>query len=207
MKDKFYERHANIAKDPNYKARHINKNELKKYASDFTTIYNKAWAGHGGLKEMHPEVILKSFQKMKPIMDEKIIWFTYYKDEPVAMWVNIPDINQWFKYLNGKFNLIAKLKFLWVKATKNCSRFNGVVFGVVHEHQGLGVDNFMIVEGSKIIQFKLKYEEYEMQWIGDFNPKMINIGENLEASRNRILITYRYLFDRTREFKRHPMLL
>ncbi|MEO5995670.1 MAG: hypothetical protein ABIN89_03110, partial [Chitinophagaceae bacterium] len=33
MKDKFYERHAIIAKDPDYQARHINKNELKKYAA------------------------------------------------------------------------------------------------------------------------------------------------------------------------------
>jgi hypothetical protein len=46
-----------------------------------------------------------------------------------------------------------------------------------------------------------------MQWIGDFNPKMINIAENLgHVSRTRNLATYRYIFDRTKEFKRHPML-
>lgn len=207
MQQKFYERHANLAEDPDYRAGYIDKNALKKYASDFTVIYNKAWAGHGGLKEMHKEVVLKMFEKMKPIMDEKIIWFTYYKEEPIAMWVNLPDLNEWFKYLNGKFNLLAKLKFLWIKRTKKCTKFTGLVFGIVPEFQGKGVDAFMIVEGAKIIQFKLPYKEYEMQWIGDFNPKMINIGESLDAYRSRKLTTYRYLFDRSKEFRRHPILI
>jgi hypothetical protein len=45
-----------------------------------------------------------------------------------------------------------------------------------------------------------------MQWIGDFNPKMINIAESIATERTRILQTMRYLFDRNKEFKRHPML-
>src|SRR5258705_3595494 len=112
MQDKFYERHAKFSEDPAFSATYIKKNNLEKFADDFTVIYNKAWAGHGGLKEMHKEVVLKMFQKMKPIMDEKVIWFAYYKDQPIAMWVNLPDLNEWFKYLHGKFNLPAKLKFL-----------------------------------------------------------------------------------------------
>jgi len=35
---------------------------------------------------------------------------------------------------------------------------------------------------------------------------MINVAENLNTYRSRILTTYRYLFDRTKEFKRHPIL-
>jgi hypothetical protein len=46
-----------------------------------------------------------------------------------------------------------------------------------------------------------------MQWIGDFNPKMVNIARTLgETYISRKLTTYRYLFDRGKEFKRHPML-
>jgi hypothetical protein len=206
VQQKFYDRHAMVSQDPNYKAVMIKKSQLRKFADDFTTVYNKAWSGHGGLKEMNKEVVYKMFLKMKAIMDERIIWFTYYKDEPIAIWVNLPDLNQWFKYLNGKFNLFAKLKFLWFKATKRCSKFTGLVFGIVPEFQGKGVDSYMIREGAKIIQHQLDYREYEMQWIGEFNPKMINIGESLDTYRSRKLITYRYLFDRTREFKPHPVL-
>jgi hypothetical protein len=202
---KFYDRHAQLSRDPNYRAVPIKKSQLDKFAADFTTVYNKAWSGHGGLKEMNKEVVLKMFQKMKAIMDERIIWFTYYKDEPIAIWVNLPDLNQWFKYLNGKFGLLSKLKFLWVKATRRCSKFTGLVFGIVPEFQGKGVDAFMVMEAAKVIQDGLLYDDYEMQWIGEFNPKMVNIAESLGTHRSRRLVTYRYIFDRTREFKRHPV--
>jgi hypothetical protein len=45
-----------------------------------------------------------------------------------------------------------------------------------------------------------------MQWIGEFNPKMINVAESLGTHRSRKLITYRYQFDRTKEFHMHPIL-
>lgn len=204
--DKFYERHAKLSADPNYRAVMIRKSQLDKFAKDFTYIYNKAWAGHGGGKSLEEKQVRKMFATMKPVMDEHITWFVYYKDEPIAMWINLPDLNQFFKYMNGKFGWMQKLKFLYLQRFGKCSRFVGVVFGIIPEFQGKGVDAYIIIEGAKVIQPLAKYEEYEMQWIGDFNPKMINIAENLGTHRSRILSTYRYLFDREKPFQRHPML-
>ena len=218
LQPKFFIRHAECARDPNFSSAHINKKQLEKFARDFTSVYNKAWAGHGGMKQLEEKVVNKMFQSMKPVMDERVSWFAYYKDEPVGIWINLPDLNQWFKYLDGKFGLWHKLKFLWIKATKRNSKFTGIVFGVVPEFQGKGVDSYMIIEGAKLIQdlhqengqYKVGniiYDDYEMQWIGEFNPKMINVAESLGTYRSRVLTTYRYLFDRTKEFKPHPVLL
>ena len=206
LQEKFYTRHAELSKDPNYKAKHIKANQLEKFARDFTIVYNKAWAGHGGLKQMEERAVVKMFKSMKPILDEKISWFTYYKDEPIAIWLNIVDLNQWFKYLNGRFDWWGKLKFLWVKKTKKNLKFNGLIFGIIPEFQGKGVDAFMIMEGANHIQDQLLYEDYEIQWIGDFNPKMINIVMSLGTILSRRLITYRYNFDRNKPFHRHPMI-
>jgi len=96
-----------------------------------------------------------------------------------------------------------------VKKNKPNKKFTGIVFGVVPEWQGKGIDNYIIVEASNkyVITKESPYTEYEMQWIGDFNPKMINVAESLgDVFRNRNLTTYRYLFDRMKEFKRHPTL-
>lgn len=206
--DKVFQRHAMLAKDPGYRAVHMNKKEIEKFAQDFTTIYNEAWAGHGGLKTLDVKTVRKMFQSMKPVMDERINWFIYYEERPIAMFINLPDLNQWFKYLNGKFDLLHKLKFLWVKKTKPCKKFVGLVFGIVPDFQGKGVDSYMIAESAKIIQHHTPYTEYEMQWIGDFNPKMVNLAENFgDTFRTRTLTTYRYLFDQTKEFKRHPILV
>ncbi len=206
LQEKFYERHAQLSQDPNYKAVHIKKSQIEKFAKDFTYIYNKAWAGHGGGKSLEEKTVQKMFKSMKPVMDEHITWFAYYKDEPIAMWVNLPDLNQYFKYMNGKFGLLDKLKFLLLQKFGKCDRFVGLVFGVIPEFQGKGVDGYIIMSGAYVIQAEAKYETYEMTWIGDFNPKMINIAESLGTHRSRTLRTYRYLFDREKEFKRHPML-
>jgi hypothetical protein len=206
LQQKFYTRHAELVRDPDYKAIHIQKGNLEKFARDFTTVYNKAWAGHGGLKQMEERTVIKMFESMKPVMDEQISWFTYYKGEPIAVWLNIVDLNQWFKYLNGRFDWWGKLKFLWIKQTKSNKKFNGLIFGIIPEFQGKGVDAFMIMEAAKLIQNKLHYEDYELQWIGDFNPKMINIALSLGTSVSRRLITYRYNFDRSKPFLRHPIL-
>ena len=206
LTEKFYHRHAAFAADPNYKAVMFKKSQVDKFAKDFTIVYNKAWAGHGGGKSLEEKQVVKMFATMKPVMDEHLTWFVYYKDEPIAMWINLPDLNQYFKHMNGKFGLLQKLKFVLLQKFGKCSRFVGLVFGIVPEFQGKGVDAFMIIEGAKVIQPMARYDDYEMQWIGDFNPKMINIAESLGTYRTRILSTYRYLFDRNKEFKRHPML-
>jgi GNAT superfamily N-acetyltransferase len=204
---KLVDRHAMYANNPAFKARHIDKSNLEKFAEDFTVVYNKAWAGHGGLKEMRKDQAMLFLKKMKAVMDERIVWFAYHNDEPIAIFVNLPDLNQWFRYLNGKFDLLHKLKFLWYKRTRPCRRFLGIIFGVTPEFQGKGIDAFIIVESAKLIQPHTDYQDYEMQWIGDFNPKMINVAESIgDTFRTRKLITYRYLFDRTQEFKRHPIL-
>lgn len=205
---KTIERHAHIAENPDFSARYINKNHLEKFAADFTIVYNKAWAGHGGLKELKKEQVFAMFKKMKPVMDEKIIWFVYHKEDPIAIFTNLPDLNQWFKYLDGKFDLWHKLKFLWVKKTKPNKKFTGLVFGIVPEFQGMGIDAYIINEAKMVIQPLKRYTEYEMQWIGEFNPKMINLTENFgDSFRTRKLTTYRFLFDRTKEFKPHPILV
>ncbi len=204
---KILSRHAHLAADPAFSARHLKKNKLEKYAEDFTTVYNKAWAGHGGLKELKKDQVLLMFKTMKPVMDEKIIWFVYHNEDPIGIFTNIPDLNQWFKYLNGKFDFWHKLKFLWIKMTRPNKKFTGLVFGIVPEFQGKGVDAFLINEAKLVIQPLHQYTEYEMQWIGEFNPKMINVAENFgDTYRSRKLTTFRYLFDRTKEFKPHPIL-
>ncbi|MEO8149032.1 MAG: hypothetical protein ABI723_15405 [Bacteroidia bacterium] len=206
LQEKLYERHKIIAADKNYRFEYLKKNKLEKYAEDFRTIYNKAWVKHGEGKALESKQVQMLFNKMKPVMDEKIIYFVYYKDEPVAFFINIPDINQLFRHFNGKFGWIEKLRFVWMLKRGYIKKFLGIVFGVIPEHQGKGVDSYLIIESSFIVQHKMQYEEYEMQWIGDFNPRMISVAETLTTHKSRILKTYRYLFDRDKEFKRHPYL-
>ncbi len=208
LQKKIWERHDLIEADKNYSAKHASKNNLEKFATDFSIVYNKAWAGHSGMKQIAKEQAILMFNKMKPVMDERLLWFAYYKSEPIAIFISIPDLNQWFKYLKGKFGLLQKLQFLWIKQFKPNKKFTGLVFGIVPEFQGKGIDSYIVAESAKVVQQKdVPYVDFEMQWIGDFNPKMLNIAQNLgEVFPSRTLTTYRYIFDPTITFKRHPIL-
>lgn len=207
LSSRFPERHAKFKNKPGYKARHISIKNLEKHAQEFATVYNAAWAQHGEGKEITAKEVMKLFNKMKPIMDERIIWFAYYKEEPIAMWINIPDLNEYFKHFNGKLGIIEKLRLLWMKRNNKCRIFTGIAFGIVPKFQALGIDSFMIYEASLPIQTLNWYDKYEMGWAGDWNPKMVNIYKSLGASQSRRMITYRYIFDESKHaFERHPML-
>lgn len=206
LQHKFYDAHARFKMDANYKALPLPKKGMEKCISDFCTVYNKAWAKHEGNKEINLDQARLIFKSLKPVLDPSLVWFAYYKDEPVAMWISIPDINQIFKYLHGKFNTWSKLKFLYYKWSGVCDRFVGIIFGIVPEYQGTGIDYFMIVEAEKHIKAHTRYKQTELLWQGDFNPKILNISKALGGVHSRTLITYRCLFDSNIEFKRHPIL-
>lgn len=208
LSQKVIDRHRVHAANPEISFSTIKKNNLEKFAADFAEIYNKAWAGHGGLKQLNKDQVLIMFKKMKPVMDEDIVYFVYHKGAPISMFINLPDINQYFKHFNGKFGLLQKFEFVWRQKFRRTKKFVGMVFGTVPEWQGKGIDAFIIGECARIIQKPNPvYLDYEMQWIGDFNVKMINVAESLgETYRSRQLTTFRYLFDRTKEFRRHPVI-
>lgn len=204
--DNFLEMHKRISQNKKISAKRMKVRDLEKYAKDFTEVYNKAWANHGEGKELTNAQTFKLLKTLKPIINEHISWFIYENEKPIAMWMNIPDLNQWFKYLNGEFGLLQKLKFLFLKKFKKNKKMVGLVFGIVPEWQRKGIDGYMIWEGTKHFRKTTDFEDYEMQWIGDFNPKMMKIAENLETVVTRKLATYRYLFDREKEFERHKIL-
>ncbi len=204
--ENFLQMHARLSRNPNISARRMTKTKLGDFAKDFTEIYNKAWASHGEGKQLSELQTRKMFASMKPVINEHISWFAYDGDRPIAMWINLPDLNQWFKYLDGKFDLLRKLKFLWLKQFRPNTKMVGIVFGIVPEWQRKGVDGYLIWEGTKHLRKHTSFTEFEMQWIGDFNPKMIRIAENLDTELTRKLTTYRYLFDRSKKFERHGVL-
>jgi len=206
---RYAERAMRILTNKGYTFRHIEKRNLSKAASDFRIVYNKGWAKHAGVGELSIEQVNTLLKNIKPIIDPRLIWFAYYDDEPVGFFVSIPDVNQLIvKYVNGKLTWWSKLLFAWRKLTGQCKTMFGIIFGVVPEHQRKGLEIALIVESAKIIQNpnKVPYEELQMNWIGDFNPKMMRVAEQIGAKIYKTHHTYRYLFDRTKPFERYPIL-
>ena len=196
-----------MAKDPDYEFRHIYKSEIEKLPEYLLNVYNKAWAKRGDNPELTLAQAKLMVKQMKPIMDVRLLYFGFYKGEPVSFFLSLPEINQIFKHVNGKLDLIGKIKFLWHQFRKSNRKAFGILFGVVPEHQGKGLDGAMVLASRKVLQDEYKrYDEYEMNWIGDFNPRMINVVEQVGARVSKRHATYRKLFDETKPFKRATIL-
>lgn len=101
---KFHKRAAITIDDPDYEFRYLKGKELyQKFPEYFVEVYNKAWARHMG-KTMALKEAQLMLKKLKPVVDEKLIYFGFYKGKPISFFISIPELNQIFKYVGGKMN-------------------------------------------------------------------------------------------------------
>ncbi|MEM0996306.1 MAG: hypothetical protein AAGN35_04465 [Bacteroidota bacterium] len=203
---KFLKKYDDLIQDPGYHFKIADKRQLEKFAEDFRTIYNNAWGGHDNFKMMRPEQSRNIMRKLKPILAPELAIFGYYHEEPVGFFIMIPDMNQIFKKFNGKFGLWQKLRTWWMLRRKSTTKCYGIVFGVVRNHQSKGVDGGLITAASHWLHPQGHWDHMEMTWIGDFNPKMINVATGIGGEVYKTYHTLRYLFDREKPFERHPII-
>lgn len=198
------EKAARLHRDPAYHFEILNKRNASRIANDFMIIFNKAWARFPGVSRIRKEQARALFKTLKPIMDRRAVIFGYHHNEPIAFYVMVPDLNQIIRKFNGKMNLLNKLWLMAnLKIFKKCTRLIGLIFGVVPEHQGKGVESAIVVRfEEEIFSGRVKYTDLEMNWVGDFNPGMMKLVEQIGGTIHKTHITYRYLFDRNKKFER-----
>jgi hypothetical protein len=202
----FHRKYNQLKNDPDFRVRDVRGLSVERIAEDFRTVLNSAWVDHENFKPMTAEVALKTVKAMKPVMDPRILVFVDHKEKPVAFYINLPELNEIFRYVNGDLDWLGKLKFLWHKKRGTVKTLTGIVFGVAKEWQGKGLEGAMIVYMSDKLISTGMYRDTVLTWIGDFNPRMLKVCENLGAVNYRTLATYRYVFDRSKPFERLPII-
>ncbi len=194
---------------PGYRVASLDMSNLEETAENFRVVYNRAWALFSGVKPMTSSEALAMMRKLKPILDPDIVFFAYFNDEPIGFFVTVPDLNRLIGKFDGKFGLWQQLRLLWdLKVRRSCDRIFGIIFGIAPEYHGKGVESAIMAEYWKYMDRKdIPYKTLELAWIGDFNPVMNRMIEHYVcASRHKVHTTYRYLFDREKEFRRCPRL-
>ena len=167
-------------------------------------VYNKAWnlevPGVEGITREQVETIYKN---LRPVIDKNLIYFAFYKEQPIGFYLMFPELNQAVKHVNGKLDFVGTLKFLYYRHIRKIDVALGVLFGVVPEFQSKGVEAAMIKRFcERIIVNNSSYKYLEMNWIGDFNPQMMHLMDYLSATAAKTHITYRKLFRDDIEFVR-----
>ena len=204
--EKYKQKADVIVKDQSYTIKTIDINKIEKFAEEFRSIYNAAWVTHDNFKEMASDMAISIFKKMKPIIDEDLVCFVYNNDKPIAFCLMIPDINPIMKYVNGNLNIFGKLKFILLKQFIKITRVNGIAIGVHPEFQKKGIEGAIFIDLANRLLSKKKYIDVVVTWVGDFNPKMQYIFEDIGFNVKSKMATYRKIFDDSVTFERSPII-
>lgn len=195
-----------VSKKPQFKFEHFSWDKAEKFIDDFAQVYDNAWRFHEHFKPLDKDDLRDFLKSAKPILEPEFIWFAYHEDEPIALFVMIPDLNQILIEMKGKLNLWGILKFLWLKKRKKMTRTRSLIIGIVPKYQRSGVDAAIFWHLRPVMYRKNWYKEMELSWAGDFNPKVVALYESVGGKHTKTHYTMRYLFDRTKPFERAPII-
>ncbi|MDP2336451.1 MAG: GNAT family N-acetyltransferase [Bacteroidota bacterium] len=203
LPDRFWKIAEWVAKKKNFHYKTFSFKDQERGIRDFITIYEQAWDKHGNYKAIDPNDLRTLIRDSKMVLEEEFIWYVYYKDEPIAFFMMIPDLNQILFHLrNGKLNFLNILKLLYLKKRKTMTRCRVLVMGVIPKFQGSGIESGIFWQLRQVMLKKSWYKEVELSWVGDFNPKMIALFNSVGSKYAKTHETLRYLFDRNKPFER-----
>lgn len=185
-----------ILKNPDYVVRTYGDIGKDKAIDALLEVYNKAWNLEvHGVNEITRSEVEAIYKSLQPVIDKELIYFAFYKNQPIGFFLMFPELNQAVKHLHGKMNLLGILKFMYYLRVKKIDVALGQLFGVVPEFQGKGVEAAMIKRFTEcVIEGNRGYKYLELNWVGDFNSPMLHLMEYIGAKAVRTYVTYRKLF-------------
>jgi len=210
LRNKFPERFWKIAKwvskKPGFSFEHFSYDNMDKYIGDIISVYDKAWQFHDNYTPINRVDLEKIAIDGKDFIDPDLIWFAYHEGKPIAFFVMMPDVNQLLIKINGALDLWSKLKILFYSKINTISRARITIMGVDPKFQRYGIESAIFWQVLQKLKNKTQYKEVELSWVGDFNPKMMSIYEQVGGVKAKTHITYRYLFDRSALFLRSKII-
>jgi len=183
-----------VRQKPEYNFLHFSYNGAEKFIADFMEIYNDAWQFHENFTPAEPEAIRLMLSEMKSVLVPEFVWFAYHGDEPIAFELMVPDINQMFRYFNGKINWWGKLKVGLIGKKRIFTRTRIVIMGVKPHYQKSGIESALFWHMNNVMKRNPQYKEVDLSWVGDFNPKMRMLHEAVGGKFSKRHITYRKYF-------------
>ncbi len=191
-----------VSDQPKFTFEHFSFKKKDKYIKDLTDTFNGIWSAfHDNYTPIHESEMREMFDQAKMLVYEKFIWFAYDNGKPAGLLLVFPDFNQLYRKLkNGKRNLINLFKIMYYK--NRLTRARVFVGGVLPEYQRTWLIAALFTNFFETIKSIPRYTEFEMGWVGDYNPKMQRTWEVSGASKAKTHATYMYLFDRKAKFEK-----
>lgn len=178
-------------KTGNVTIRCMNKSDIQTDIKIVINIFNDAWSNNWGYVPFTEKELAMLAKNLKMLVAKEAVQIAFYKGEPAAFIISMPNLNEWFSGLNGKLLPKGLLRMIGKLISKKSKSIRVPLMGV-RQHLQDGTLGSVLSIGviKKVYEFHKSrgVEEVEMSWILEDNTKMRHI---LEASGSRIYKTYR----------------
>ncbi len=190
-KEEFNPRILHIAekllKKNNIKIRSVN---LKKFDDEIKLvkeIYNSAWEKNWGFIPMTEEEFDHTAKDFKMIVKPYLVPLAEIDGKTVGFAMGLPDMNQAFKYLNGRLFPFGIFKLLYFK--RKINRIRVLTLGILKEYRGKGIDLLLY---STLFKNGTEngFPEGEFSWILEDNRLMNEALEKMGAHLDKIYRIY-----------------
>ena len=182
-----------IDRNPELTFRHLDPKNYDRDIRILVDLFNAAWADNWGYVPLTEEDAHHMAKEFKLILIPELVWFAFYEDEPAAMAVALPDLNEMIADLGGRPSLKGWAKLGWRLLTRRSwsSRTRVPLMGVAprFKQKSLGsVLALMVIGSIRRESLKLNMPICEMSWVLEDNEPT---RHSIESIGGRIYKTYR----------------
>ncbi|MEO1241412.1 MAG: hypothetical protein AAFX54_05840 [Pseudomonadota bacterium] len=154
-------------------------------------IYNDAWSDNWGFIPFGEDHARHMASELKPIIQEHNVVLCYYKGEPAAFGLVLPNINRAIRDFDGKLLPFNWAKLLWRLKVKGVDQSRMPLMGVRKKLQGKPVGAafaYKIIDMVNSANIDHGVTHSELSWILENNTAMLTMLTDMGA---KIYKTYR----------------
>jgi hypothetical protein len=166
--------------------RRMSRRRLRRDLDVFAEIYNHAWRRNFGFVPYEKQDLDQFALEMQLVFDRDWMMVAEAGDEPVAIAMTYPDINQVLRRMNGRLLPLGWWQYLTKRGTIDRVRVG--FLGVKPKYQHTGAAAALYVEHFDTSARHARIKGGEMGWILETNRAM---NRGMEAMNGRIVKRYR----------------
>ncbi len=164
------------------RVRPLRRSRLKQELQILREIFNDAWSENWGFVPFTAEEFEEIGRTLTLLVDNDFVQIAELDQEPVAMIIALPNINEVIRGLNGRLLPFGWAKLLWRLKVRYPSSARVPLMGVrkrlQHTRRGPALA-FLVIDAVRQALIRRGVQDVEMSWILDGNAGMRNIIESI----------------------------
>ena len=164
--------------------RPLRRRALREEIATMLSIFNDAWSGNWGFVPFTAEEVAHLAAELRPLLNERLVWFAELAGRPVAFAVCLPNLNEAIRDLSGRLLPFGWARLLWRLKAAGVATARVPLMGVRRDI-GAGllgrVLPLFLVEALRREALALGITRIEMSWVLEDNLPMRHLAETLGA--------------------------